>query len=225
MQPPRRDEWLIGVLVGSAVALGLVAIFLMVRPVVDPDEPGVDHPRRHAPEKVQVWVGTLQPGVVGILAPVWGDPTPDRSYEGRLNETLGLTGPKALGYCRLLAFNTTEQPQTLSIPDRLLEITGGEGRVVALRSLAAMVDRGEVQVPEGLAFTLRAVGTLRHEIEIPAGSMANLVVPFAHPAPLTAASAVQTAKGEALRARPILRRRLQRLMQRPDRGDLERLIR
>lgn len=88
-----------------------------------------------------------------------------------------------------------------------------------------MKDRGEVEIPDGLAFTLRAVGTLRHAVVIPPESMANLVVPFAHPAPLAAAAAVQTAKGLALEARPIPRGRLQKLMQDPGQSDLEQLIR
>lgn len=92
----RREEWLVGVLVGSAVALGLVAVFLMVRQPGD-RPPGPEHPRRRAPEEIQVWVGELQPGVVGVLCPVWGDPAPDRLYEGNLNRDLGLEGERALG--------------------------------------------------------------------------------------------------------------------------------
>ena len=221
----RRDEWLVGLLVGSAVALGLIAVFLMLRPFSNDRAPGPEQPRRRPPDEIQVWVGELTEGVVGVLGPVWGDPEPDRSYEGSLNHDLGLKGDAALGYCRLLAFNTTDQPRTLSLGDRVLEIVGKSGQTVPLRSLAGMLDRGEVKIPEGLAFTLRAVGTLRHEVEIPPGSMMNLVVPFAHPAPLAAVSAVQTAKGSTLEARPIPRGRLQRLIQDPGQGDLEQLIR
>ena len=221
----RREEWLIGLLVGSAAALGLIAIFLMLRSDGGGGAPGPEQPRRRPPDQVQVWVGELDEGVVGVLGPVWGDPSPDRAYEGTLNHDLGLEGDAALGYCRLLVFNTSKQPKTLSIRDSLLEIKGAQGRRVPLRSLAGMAERGEVTIPDGLAFTLRAVGILQEAIEIPPASMANLVVSFAHPAPLAAASAVQTAKGSALEARPIPRSRLQRLMQSPAERDLERLIR
>lgn len=221
----RRTEWLIALLVGSATALGLVTVLLVLRPFDSDREPGPEHPRRHAPAQVQIWIGDLQDGVTGVLAPVWGDPDPDRAYEGSLNEDLGLKGDHALGYCRLLVFNTTDEAQTLRITDRLLEVTGPGGRTVALRSLAGMAERGEVQVPDGLAFTLRFSGTLRHDVQIPPRSMANLVVPFAHPAPLQAASAVQTAKGSMLTARQIPRDDLQRLMQDPSHRHLESLTR
>lgn len=220
----QRAEWIVAVLVTGASVLGLAAIVLVVRPFDSSEEPGPDHPRRRAPNQVEVWVGEIDDGVLAVLSPVWGDPKPDRSYDGSMNRDLGLEGDAALGYCRLLLFNTSKTAKTLSLDDSLLEIAK-EGGPVPLRSLVGMVERGEVTVPDGLAFTLRAVGTLRPAVTIPPGAMANLVVPFAHPAALDSATAVQTAKGSALRARPIPRGRLQAIMQDPSQRDVESLLR
>ena len=102
----------------------------------------------------------------------------------------------------------------------------GEGRLVMtgedaadslpLRSLAAMLAAGEVEVDDGLRFALRSLGALSQTLEIPAGRFVKLVVPFDGQARIERARTIVTSQGTVLRRVELARGVFRRLMESPD---------
>ena len=220
------QDWTPAVLMTAGFALAMAAVVWIWGPSIRQGEgPGPEQPRRHAPDDVGVWVGDLPHGLVGVLTPVLRDPMPDQMHEQRLNERLGLQGDGALGLARLLVFNPGDVEGTLRLDDNLLRVSRKDGSTIASRSLAAMVERGEVQVPGDLAFTLRVLGPLQAEIAVPARGMVNLLVPLAKPGGLADTRAVEVAEVGPWRQRPMPQAALQRLIQRPDERAVEALLR
>lgn len=219
-----RNDWTPAVLITATVSLvtaGLVWLFAPWGMGRFGGEPGVTRPRRRPPAQVVVWTGELAPGLKGVLGPVWGDPKPDRDHDQILNGDLGLEGENALSYHRLLVFNTTAEARTIEIVDGMIlmkDERGGSPR--ALKSLARMLEEGEVSIPGGLAFSLRSLGALSRTVQIPARSFAKLVVPFDHEANLDTATAVVTVHGTDLKRRQMAAAAFRRLIEDPDESRL-----
>jgi hypothetical protein len=216
-----RSDWTPAVLITASVCLLTAGLVWLVAPWdrFSSEFPGPGLPRHRAPAHVVVWTGEFAPGVKGVLAPVWGDAKPDRDHARLLNEDLGLDGESELVYFRLLVFNTTPEAHTLHLEDGAIRIAVEEGsQPVPMRSLAAMLERDEVDMAEGLAFSLRSLGALQRTVELPAGGVAKLIVPFGRRASLEAARAVATENGTALRRRQMAAAAFRRLITTP--GDV-----
>ena len=214
-----QNDWTPAVLITATVCLLTAALVYLVAPwTPSRDRPGGDTiPRTSYQDEVVVWTGELAPGLKGVLGPVWGDPGPDRDHERLLNEDLGLSGVDALAYFRLLVFNTGQESRTLGLKDGALVMTGADGaRALPLRSLAARVADGELELDAGLRFTLGSMGVLSESVEVPPGNFAKLVVPFDGEARIDQARAVVTAEGTVLRRVEIARTAFRRLMEDPD---------
>lgn len=221
----RRADWTPLVLVTASISVTVVAAVLLTTPWLRgawDREPGPGHARRRLAETMQVWVGDVAPGVVGVLGPVWGQEGPDREHDRRLNEQLGLAQGRDLAWYHLLLFNRSEEDREIGLQDGALVIRpAGEGDPVGLTSVAALVARGEVRVAPSLAAVLRARGALSETVTVPAGWMADLLVAFERRVPLADAVQVATAAGSAFERRPMTRRDLDRLVEEPDRARIE----
>ena len=214
-----QNDWTPAVLITATVCLLTAALVYLIAPWTPArgHAGGATIPRTHYRDEIVVWTGELAPGLKGVLGPVWGDPGPDRDHERLLNEDLGLENGEALAWYRLLVFNTGAEPRTLALQDGALVMTGADGtRALSLRSLAARVRKGEVEVDAGLRFTLGSMGALSEQVEVPPGAFAKLVVPFDHEARIDQARAVVTAQGTVLRRVELARTAFRRLMEDPD---------
>ena len=213
------NDWTPAVLITATVSLvtaGLVWLVAPWGPYGPHSGPGATIPRHPLPPEVVVWTGELAPGLKGVLGPVWGDTVPDLHHDGMLNEDLGLKGPEALAYFRLLVFNTSSESRTLTLDEGELVMLDESGAQVPLRSLAAMVERGEIHPGDGLQFSLRALGALSSTLEVPAGSFVPLLVSFDARVRISTARAVATAQGKSLRRRQMARAEFRRLFAQPD---------
>ena len=213
------------VLVTASISVTVVAAVLLTTPWLRAPwrtGPGPSQARRFLADEMPVWVGELEPGVLGVLGPVWGQDEPDLEHDRRLNEQLGLEAEQGLAWYHLLLFNRAEEARDVSLADGALRIRPSVGAErVELRSLAGLVARGEAQVAPSLAAVLSARGALSETVEIPAGWMADLLVAFDRHVPLGEAVEVATRQGAALEQRPMTRRDLDRLVEDPDRALLE----
>ena len=223
-----RADWTPVVLIASTVSLTIVTIVLVTSPVFQPTydtTPGPARPRHELPERVAVWVGDLDGGVRAVLAPVWGDPEPDRLHDRTLNEGLGIPMASALAFYELLLFNTSDETQRVALDDAALSIQPSEegASPVPLRSVAKLVDRGVASPSPALAVVLKGRGTLLDAVELEAGAMASLLVAFQRRVDLDAAGQVGTADGKAFRRRPMARRELEDLVLDPTQREVENL--
>lgn len=221
----RRADWTPLVLITASISVTVVAAVLLTTPWLRApwdSEPGPVQERRFLAEQVQVWVGDLAPGVVGLLGPVWGQIEPDRAHDTRLNQQLGLEGDGELAWYHLLLFNRSDAAQTVSLADGALTIRPPDGAdPVALRSLAGLVARGEARVAPSLAAVLAARGALSETVEVPAHTMADLLVAFDRRVALDQAVDVTTRAGVSLRRRPKTRRDLDELVEDPTSAGVE----
>ena len=221
----RRADWTPLVLVTASISVTVVAAVLLTTPGLRApwgSEPGPALARRHLAGELQVWIGDVAPGVLGLLGPIWGEEKPDRAHDARLNEQLGLIGEEGLAWYHLLLFNRSDAVQRVSLADGALVIrpAQGDGRA-ELRSLVGLVARGEARVAPSLATVLTARGALSETVEIPGGWMADLLVAFDRRVPLDEAAEVATATGTAFRRRPMTRRDLDDLVEDPASARLE----
>jgi hypothetical protein len=221
-----RNDWTPAVLITASIALVTAGVVWLVSPWAAGrfgEHPGETIPRRRPPPQVVVWTGDLAPGLKGVLGPVWGDPKPDRAHDTVLNEDLGLGGDRALHYFRLLVFNITDETRSLALGEGgLVMADAGGGQPIPLRSLPAMLQRKEIELPGGLAFSLRTLGALNEKVEIPPGEFAKLVVPFGVRAHLETATAVAaTAYAKPLRRRQMAATEYRRLISNPDERGVE----
>ncbi len=219
------NDWTPAVLITATISLMTAGLVWLVAPWgtgIGAHEPGHTIPRRVPRAEVVVWTGELAPGLKGVLGPVWGDPKPDRFHDQSLNEDLGLEGERALVYYRLLVFNTSEEPRSLEVGEgRIVMLGETDGGKLPLRSLARMVERGEIQLDGGMEFSLRSLGALTTTVEVPAGSFAKLVVPFDGKASIETARAVATQDGTELRRRQIAQAAFRRLVASPDESQVK----
>jgi hypothetical protein len=218
----RERDWTPAVLLTATLCVTVVLMVWVTTPwlraAIFRDEPGPGHARRLPPTEIAVWAGEVVPGVKGLLGPVWGDPEPDRFHD----EALALPNAGGLAWYRLLLFNTSAEERTVPLVDGTLSIRpAGSDADVALRSLASMVRRGEVRIPEGRRAMLEALGALDESVRIPAGSMASLLIPFTRRVDLAVAQAVATEDGSEFHRRPMARADLQALLYDPP--DLDRV--
>ncbi len=214
-----QNDWTPAVLITATVCLLTAALVYLIAPWTPARGAGGGDtiPRSNLRNEIVVWTGELMPGLKAVLGPVWGDPGPDRDHERLLNEDLGLDPGEALAWYRLLVFNTGTEPRRLALEDGALVMTGPDGaRALPLRNLAALVAKGDVQVDDGLRFTLGSMGALSDAVEVPPGQFAKLVVPFDRDARIDQARAVVTAQGTALRRVELARAAFRRLMEDPD---------
>ncbi len=212
-------------LVTASISVTVVAVVLLTTSWLRApwgSRPGAPHARRHLAREMQVWVGDVAPGVVGLLGPVWGEKGPDLAHDARLNEQLGLSEGRSLAWYHLLLFNRSEEARRISLADGALTIRppDGEDRV-SLRNLAGLVSRGEAEVAPSLAAVLSVRGTLSEAVEVPAGWMADLLVAFDRRVELDQAVEVATAAGAAFERRPMTRRELDDLVEDPASAQLE----
>jgi hypothetical protein len=213
-----RNDWTPAVLITATVSLVTAGLVSLLAPWGAGREPppGPDRPRHALASEVVVWIGELGPQLKGVLGPVWGDSEPDRDHDGLLNQDLGLSGPEALSYYRLLVFNTSAEPRTLTLGDGRIVMEGENGDRVYLKNLAAMVERGELSLSPSLAFSLRSLGALSERVEIPPGQAASLMVPFNGEARIETARAVALADEREFRRRQMARASFRRLIEDPD---------
>lgn len=221
----RRPDWTPAVLVTATVSVTVVLVVLVTSPWIGltfRTEPGPGQARRRLASKVDVWVGDLAPGVVGVLSPVWGEPEPDREHDARLNEELALMAPRKLAWFHLLVFNTSGEEQTIALGEGALVIRPPDGGAAGtLQSVAALVECGEARLTPALRLVLEARGALRDSVTVPAGWMADLLVAFDRRVELDQAVEVACAGGETFRRRPMSRRDLEGLVESPDASVLD----
>lgn len=207
-----RSEWT--PLVVAAATVGVVTAFLVwaiSTRFADDEEPGAERPLRAAPPQVTLWVGEMLPGLKGALTDVYGDDLPDRAHDARLNEQLGLEGDATLAFYRLLLFNVSDEERAYPLREGGLAVHDEDDSHVARMT---PLDGSRVRTG-GTRFALEALGTLRDTVNVPAGSMANVVVAFDRRNDLASASAVETLEGTALAQRQMSRTALRRLMEDP----------
>ncbi len=169
-----------------------------------------------APEVV-VWVGDLAPGLKGVLSPVWGERAADLDHDRTLNEGLGLSSTASLAFYRLLLFNTSDEERTVSLADGALSIEApGGGGPAHLRSVAALVRKGDAAPSAALTTVLEGEGTLEDRVVLPAGTMADLVVAFERRVALDEAESVRAADGATFARRRMERQILEALLENPD---------
>ncbi|MDA1195852.1 MAG: hypothetical protein O2894_11790 [Planctomycetota bacterium] len=214
-----QNDWTPAVLLTATICLATAGLVWIVAPFGPtrgrPGAPTI--PLHDYRQDVVVWTGDLAPGLKGVLGPVWGDAGPDRDHDGMLNGDLGLRGPRALAYFRLLVFNTSEETQTLELRDGDIRMTGpDESRSQTLRSLGRMLEAGEIHADAGLRFTLGSIGALVERVDVLPGTFAKLVVPFDGEARIEQAHAVVTAQGLVLRRVEMAKTVFRSLMERPD---------
>jgi hypothetical protein len=218
------SDWTPAVLITATISLMTAGLVWLVTPWSPGAVGGAGHtiPRRMPRAEVVVWTGEVAPGLKAVLGPVWGDPKPDRHHDERLNADLGLAGDRALAYYRLLVFNTTAEEHSLALGEGQIVMLGETGgSKLPLRSLARMVERGEVEVHGGLEFSLRSLGALATTVAIPAGSFAKFVVPFDGAASIETARAIATKDGKELRRRQIAQAAFRRLVEDPDESQVK----
>ncbi len=213
-----RNDWTPAVLITATVSLLTAGLVWIVAPWGPTTEgpPRPDVPRHGLAQEVVVWIGEFGSDLKGVLGPVWGDAGPDRDHDGLLNEDLGLAGERALSYYRLLLFNTSKEPRTVTLGEGRIVMEGEHGDRVYLKNLAEMVARGDVELSPSLAFSLRSLGALSETVEIPGGQAASLMVPFNGPARIETARAVGLANEREFRRRQMARATFRRLIEDPD---------
>jgi hypothetical protein len=212
-----RDDWTPAVLITATVSLVTAGLVWLVAPWEHPGGPGDTIPRREAPATVTVWAGEIAPGLKGVLAPIWGDPRPDRDHDILLNRDLGLAGDHRLSWFRFLVFNQTGEARSLELGDGRILLVGPDGSgTLPLRNLAGMAERGEIDLPDGLAFALRSLGSLRDVLEIPPGRYAQLLVPFEGALDIDSVRGVRSSDGRPFERLPMAQARFRRLIEKPD---------
>ena len=192
----------------TAVALFIVG-YLRQQPDLDATD---SLPRRRLPAQVTLWVGDVQPGLQGALTEVYGDPRADEAHDAELSAVLGADGTP-MGFYRLLLFNTSDEVKRYEIRNDGLMVRGAAGEA-GLRRLSER-DAPIAKDDQGVLFSLKALGTLREDVEIEPGTMANLVLAFARHSDLEEAEAVETAEGVPLRRLNRSRQELRDLMANP----------
>lgn len=216
----RRDEWIQSLLIMATVALVVVGAVWLLMPPRDTswDEPGDMLPRRNAPKQVTLWVGEVEPGLKGVLTAVFGDPEPDSAHDRKLNEALGrVEGAAAppLAFYRLLLFNTSKIEKRFPLSDGALVVKPAEGAVVGLQNLSEGDLAEDPEISPSVRATLAMLGTLRADVEVPAGKRVNLVVAFAGRADLATADSVETAEGRPFHRLQRTRAELRRIIADP----------
>ncbi len=233
----RRPDWTPIVLITASLSVTVVVAVFLTSPYLSSlfrTQPGPTVPRHALAPKIDVWVGEIEPGLVAVLGPVWGEAGPDAAHDARLNEELALPEGTDFGWYQLLVFNVGKEERRLTLPDGALRIrvkreadaegagaAAGAVDAVSFRSLAPLIARGEASPSPGLATVLRARGTLGESVTIPAGWMADLLVPFDRRVALDRALEVASATGSTFRRRPMERRKLEALVEDPSHALVE----
>jgi hypothetical protein len=216
----RKFDWTPTVLVAATASLTVVAVVFLTTPWLRRSlggDPGPERARRALADELSVWVGDLGGGLTAVLSAVWGDAEPDLAHDGYLNEGLALAGERRLAYYRLLLFNTSAEPRTVSLADGTLSIRrpGGRGDV-PMQSVPGLVAAGEADPAPALARVLQSLGTLQDSVTVPGGESASLVVAFSSRVDLASADGVAAGSGATFRRRRILRRDFESLLAEPD---------
>jgi hypothetical protein len=215
----RRNDWTPAVLATTvAVAVVAAAILGAIWLRDRGESAGPERSRRLPPPRVDAWVGDLAPGLKGVLGPVWGDPGPDLDHDRELNAGLDLPEGRGLAWYRLILFNTSEGAISVPLPEGAIAIHAPDSAApVTLRSLSALVERGEVKPPPGgLRTVLKNLGALETTVEVPAGSSVSLLVPFGRRVDLEQAVDVASADGVKFHRRRMDRGEFQELLGSPD---------
>lgn len=169
-----------------------------------------------AAAEVVLWVhAAAPPGLKLALAPVWGDPGPDREHDRALAGQLGLPGEGAPAWLRLLAFNTSGEVQRLE-PARLglvVESPAGRAAWCSVRERLAAAGRTPGPAQERL---LSSLGAWQERVDVPPGQVATLLVCFDRPVDLSQAQRVAAREVPAFARRPMARGAFQRLLEAPD---------
>ncbi len=194
----------------TAVALFVVG-YLRQQPSLDGGE---SLPRRRLPAQVTLWVGDVRPGLQCALTEVYGDPRADLAHDVELSAVLGTDAKTPLGFYRVLLFNTSDEVQRYEIQDDGLLVRGSAGVAAGLRRLSDREGNADAD-DAGVLFSLRALGTLKEDVEIEPGTMANLVLAFAKHSDLEEAQGVETGEGVPLRRLSRSRQELRDLMANP----------
>ena len=171
-----------------------------------------------------MWVGDIVPGVRAVLGTVWGEAAPDTLHDARLNAGLGVAPDHALAFYRLLLFNTSSEDRDVALRDGALVVRpAGAGEPARLLDLSDLLGRGEATVSPALRVVLEGEGTLRPRVSLPAGRMADLIVPFDRRVGLEDAQDVETGDGTAFARRQMNRVDLEALMVSPDQASIQKL--
>lgn len=203
-----------GIWVASAIGLSTALMLLLggaLRRAGDTPPPD-SQPERRAPPSQDIWVARLDSGLIGLLTGVHGDPEVDEAHDGKMRALLR-DGVEGLSFARLVLFNLGSEAAAFEPSVTGLEVASAADARSRLRALKPeeTEDRARDQ--------LEALGSLSARIEIPAGSMANMVVPLDGPARIDSAEAIETAGGTAFMRRRMTRGELRALITHP-RSDL-----
>jgi hypothetical protein len=227
--PPRAERgparpFLSAALLGVSTAVLMFAILALAsawwrhqRP------PVVVHLPSSVPTEVDLWVGDLAPGVLGVLSTENDDPLVDERADAALNDALGLAGAEGLAYYRLRAFNRGASPATLAIGDGALVVTPRDGSPLPLRTLAAALSGGAGrEAPASpAAETLRRLGADRTVLEVPPGAFVSHPVALSRRVPLGEVESVARADGTAFHRRRIPQRQWSGLVASPSLDELK----
>ncbi|MFM8980757.1 MAG: hypothetical protein ACKOSS_09900 [Planctomycetia bacterium] len=215
-RPPQ--DWTPVVLLVSSLSLFLAALSWALPRWLDlqgtaPAAP-LDAPEVAA--EVVLWVqAPAAPGLKLALAPVWGDPGPDREHDRALAGRLGLEAAAAPAWLRLLVLNAGSVPQRVA-PGRLglvVESAAGRATLRSLREVLAAAGRTPGLAQERL---LSSLGAWQEEVEVPPGRVAALLVAFDQPVDLARAERVLDREAAAFARRPMARGAFQQLLAGPD---------
>ena len=181
------------------------------------------HPASALATDVDLWVGDLAPGVRGVLASEWNDPAVDAAYDDEMNRDLGLTGGRGLAYYRLVVFNTSDRPVSLTFRDGGLTLTPKGERPLPMRSLASLLLGGDGRAAPASpqAATLRALGAGRETVEVPPGGRHSHPIAFERRVPLALAAAVAWVDGTEFHARRIPGQRWSGILEGPSAADVK----
>lgn len=215
-RPPQ--DWTPVVLLVSSLSLFLAALSWALPRWLDrqaaPSAAAATSP--DAPSEVVLWVqAPAAPGLKLALAPVWGDPGPDREHDRALAVRLGLEAGAAPAWLRLLVLNAGSEVQHVA-PARLglvVESAAGSATMRSLREVLAAAGRTLDPAQERL---LTALGAWQEQVEVPPGRVAALLVAFDRPVDLSQAQRVLGGEASAFARRPMARGTFQRLLAGPD---------
>jgi hypothetical protein len=209
---PRRPSRVVRAGWGAAVALGASTAVLLFALLVagttwwnDRSAPPPAEPVATAAADVDLWVGDLSPGVKAVVASFSHDAAADRLQDARWNRGLGLDGADALTFYELVAFNTSDEPATVTFEPAALVAAPSPGAApLASRDLAPLLARPLV-ASTAIASTLRALGADRASVSLPPGRVVRRPVAFPAGADLATAASVASRDGVAFHRRRIRR--------------------
>jgi hypothetical protein len=169
-----------------------------------------------APAEVVLWVQAVAPSGMKIaLAPVWGDPGPDREHDRALAARLGLPATDAPAWLRLLVVNGTASSQRVE-PARLGLVVEGPAGTARVGSLRAVLERAGRTLGPAEERLLSSLGAWQEQVEVPPGSVAPLLVCLDRPVDLAQARSVLGREPSGFARRPMPRGTFQRLLAEPD---------